>query len=81
MSSSPLGVFDPQLVPAAWFAPEQIRIGWFHESFVGAVASTAGYIKVWNGTSWESKPVKVWSGSAWEIKPLKWWTGTAWQLT
>jgi hypothetical protein len=42
---------------------------------------TPGYLKVWNGSAWVSKPMKAWSGSAWVVKPVKRWTGTVWELT
>jgi hypothetical protein len=44
------------------------------------VPGTPGYIKVYNGSSWEEKPVKVWNGTTWEIKPVKFWDGFAWVL-
>lgn len=43
--------------------------------------SNAGYIKVWNGSTWEYKPMKVWNGSAWEIKPVKYYNGASWVIT
>lgn len=33
---------------------------------------------VWNGTTWEQKPVKVWDGALWQTCPVKRWTGTEW---
>ena len=38
-----------------------------------------GFIKVWNGSAWVSKPLKVWNGTAWVSKSLKVWTGTIWR--
>lgn len=38
-----------------------------------------GYIKIWTGSAWETKPIKVWTGSSWAQKPVKVWTGTLWQ--
>jgi hypothetical protein len=43
-------------------------------------ATTAGYIKYYNGSTWELKPVKYWTGSAWVQKPLKRWDGSAWVI-
>ena len=40
--------------------------------------STLGYLKYWNGSSWELKPVKYWNGSAWVQKPIKRWNGIEW---
>lgn len=37
-----------------------------------------GRTKIWNGSTWELKPVKVWTGSAWIEKPAKIWNGSAW---
>lgn len=42
---------------------------------------TTGQIKVWNGSSWEAKPIKAWNGSTWETKPVKRWDGSAWVET
>lgn len=39
-----------------------------------------GRIKVWNGSSWDLKPVKVWNGTAWLNKPVKRWNGTSWAI-
>ena len=33
------------------------------------VGGTTGQIKVWTGSSWESKPVKYWNGSSWVVTP------------
>jgi len=35
-------------------------------------------IKVWDGASWNYKPVKVWTGAGWVTKPVKVWTGAGW---
>ena len=60
------------------------------QSFGGNLESEADYIvsnglggqiKVYNGSSWNAKPVKVWNGSSWDIKPLKRWDGSAWVET
>lgn len=49
--------------------------------FFGAPAGgTEGYIKYWNGSVWDLKPMKVWTGSAWVQKPVKFWNGSAWTL-
>ncbi|RPH72738.1 MAG: hypothetical protein EHM78_02210 [Myxococcaceae bacterium] len=41
-------------------------------------AAAASRLKVWNDTSWSSKPSKVWDGVAWITKPVRFWNGTAW---
>ena len=46
-----------------------------------SAVTTAGYIKVWNGSLWVYKPVKVWNGSQWVIKPVKFYNGASWQTT
>lgn len=33
-----LGLFDPELVPSAWFSPELEPLAWFDRTFVGAAA-------------------------------------------
>lgn len=43
-------------------------------------ATTAGYVKVWDGATWQLKPVKVWTGSQWVIKPMKFWDGASWTI-
>ena len=35
--------------------------------------------KVWNGVSWQEKPLGFWNGSAWETQPLKTWDGSVWK--
>lgn len=45
-----------------------------------ASGGTAGYIKYWNGSAWDLKPVKYWTGSAWVQKPVKFWNGSTWAL-
>ena len=42
---------------------------------------SSGNIKIFNGTTFEAKPVKVWSSSAWVTKPLKCWNGSTWSTT
>jgi hypothetical protein len=44
-------------------------------------ASTAGYIKVWTGASFEKKPVKVYNGATWDVKPVKYYNGSIWVQT
>ena len=44
----------------------------------GGGSSTAGYIKVWTGSSWEYKPKKVYAGGAWTTKPTKVYSGGSW---
>lgn len=46
----------------------------------GGAPSTAGYIKYWNGSAWDLKPIKYWTGSAWVQKPVKFWNGSTWTL-
>lgn len=46
-----------------------------------AGVSTAGYIQVYNGSSFVKKPVKVWDGASWNIKPVKFWNGSSWTET
>jgi hypothetical protein len=51
---------------------------------IAAVATPAthgGYVKVWAGSEWLTKPARVWTGTAWPQKPVKVWTGTAWKTT
>ncbi|MCA9325216.1 hypothetical protein KDA23_04100 [Candidatus Saccharibacteria bacterium] len=36
-------------------------------------------IQVWNGSSWEYKPLKEWNGSSWVEKPVKIWDGSGWK--
>ncbi|QQG50943.1 MAG: hypothetical protein HZB75_00320 [Candidatus Saccharibacteria bacterium] len=43
--------------------------------------TTGGYIKVWGGVAFASKPIKVWDGASWVMKPLKRWNGSEWVLT
>ena len=43
------------------------------------IFTRGGFIKVWNGSAWVSKPLKVWNGTAWVSKSLKVWTGTIWR--
>lgn len=43
--------------------------------------STAGYVKVYDGSAFNKKPVKVWNGSSWVIKPVKYWNGSSWVET
>jgi len=45
------------------------------------VVPTGGGAKVWDGTSWVSRPVKVWDGSAWVEAPIKVWDGSSWVLS
>lgn len=40
---------------------------------------TGSNVNVWNGSTWELKPVKVWDGSTWTQSPLKVFTGTSWK--
>ena len=47
---------------------------------LGGGGST-GQIKVWNGSTWVTKPMKVWNGSTWVTKPIKRWNGSAWVET
>lgn len=42
--------------------------------------STAGWVEVWNGTTWVRKPVLYWNGSTWSSKPVYRWTGSTWEL-
>jgi hypothetical protein len=44
-----------------------------------ALISRGGFVKVWTGSAWVSKPLKVWNGTAWVSKPLKVWTGSIWR--
>lgn len=46
-----------------------------------AIGGTAGYINVWNGTSWVAKPVLYWNGTGWIIKPVKYYNGATWVTT
>jgi hypothetical protein len=34
--------------------------------------------KIWNGSTWQEKPMGVWNGSVWVQEPLKIWNGSAW---
>lgn len=61
---------------SAWYAHDPTVSG-----SAAPTGSIEGQIKVWNGTSWDVKPVKVWNGSTWVTKPLKYWNGSAWVLT
>lgn len=47
----------------------------------GGGPSYVGYIKVWDGSQWNYKPVKTWNGSTWEIKPIKFYNGASWTTT
>ncbi len=72
-------IWNAELVPEGWFAPETQADGWFDHDLLDltAAAPSPGLIKVWDG-SWVEKPIKYWSGSAWITKPLKFWNGSAW---
>jgi len=43
-----------------------------------APAASVRRPKVWNGLTWQEKPMGVWNGSTWEERPLKIWDGGAW---
>lgn len=43
--------------------------------------TSGGNIKVWNGSTFVTKPVKVWDGSSFVAKPVKYWDGTSWTIT
>jgi len=47
---------------------------------ISPAVGTAGYIKVWTGSTWDLKPVKYWTGSSWVQKPVKYWDGASWTL-
>ena len=51
----------------------------YNFTFNQLLFSRGGFIKVWTGTAWASKPLKVWNGTAWVSKPLKVWNGTTWR--
>lgn len=40
--------------------------------------SSAGTVRVWDGTSWAACPVTVWNGTTWESVPISVWNGTDW---
>ena len=46
--------------------------------WVEVVYETGGEIKVWNGSSFVSKPAKSWNGSSWNSKIVKSWNGSSW---
>ena len=65
----------------AWYT-EPAKTVLYTEYFgVDTPPASSGNIKVFNGATFEAKPVKVWSGSAWVTKPLKRWNGSAWVAT
>ena len=49
-----------------------------HDPTVGGTPIPPGYVKVWTGTYWRSKPLKYYTGTEWLQKPVKVWTGAAW---
>lgn len=53
---------------------------WANEAlFVEVVYKTGGQVKVWNGSTFDSKPAKVFNGSSWLEKPVKIWDGSQWK--
>jgi hypothetical protein len=56
-----------------------ISVANYNFTFNQLLFSRGGFIKVWTGTVWASKPLKVWNGTAWVSKPLKVWNGTTWR--
>ena len=62
----------------AWYT-EPAKTVLYTEYFgVDTPPASSGNIKVFNGATFEAKPVKVWSGSAWVTKPFKRWDGSDW---
>jgi len=35
-------------------------------------------VKVWNGSSWQAKPLKRWDGSSWVNNPVRVWDLSSW---
>jgi hypothetical protein len=52
-------------------------LSWYREHYLGIAPARTGRPKVWNGSSWVSKPAKVWNGSAWVEKPMFGSNGTS----
>jgi hypothetical protein len=42
---------------------------------------TRSVIKIFDGSSFVSKPIMVWNGTTWEPKPIKTWDGNTWVHT
>lgn len=66
------GSSDWSLGRNAIFNPE------FFDPTTGAAVNDASCFKVWNGSSYDLKPVKTWNGSSWVTKPVKRWNGSSW---
>ena len=49
-----------------------------YDDGAGGGGATNGF-KVYNGSTFEVKPVKVYNGSTWETKPLKRYNGSTWE--
>lgn len=77
----PAGTLEDPGIPTTTAEPTATWIGFTAALRAAGAVVAGGNAKVWNGTSWVTKPVKVWNGSAWVTKPVKRWNGSAWVTT